>query len=88
MRAVCDRHRGIGADGLLHVTGGGGGADATMHLHNADGSTAEISGNGIACVAQAVVLDGWVTGDLVRVATDAGVRAWAWRPPPGPGPTA
>lgn len=54
-RRVCDRHRGIGADGLIRVTRGGGDADLTMELRNADGGEAEISGNGIRCVGLAAV---------------------------------
>ncbi len=77
-RAVCDRHRGVGADGLLHVTAGSAGGeratDVTMKLFNADGGRAEMSGNGISCLAQAVVLEGVVAGPTVTVATDAGVR--------------
>jgi diaminopimelate epimerase len=68
-RAVCDRHTGIGADGLLHVTPG-----PTMALYNADGGRAEMSGNGISCLAQAVVRAGMVDGPTVVVNTDAGVR--------------
>jgi diaminopimelate epimerase len=68
-RAVCDRHTGIGADGLLHVTSG-----LTMRLYNADGGRAEMSGNGISCLAQAVVRAGIVPGPEVVVTTDAGVR--------------
>jgi diaminopimelate epimerase len=68
-RAVCDRHKGIGADGLLHVTAG-----LTMRLYNADGSRAEMSGNGVSCLAQAVVRAGVVDGPKVVVHTDAGVR--------------
>ena len=73
-RAVCDRHRGVGADGLLHVTAGSDGADVTMVLLNADGSRAEMSGNGISCLAQAVVMAQLVSPPDVRVATDAGLR--------------
>jgi diaminopimelate epimerase len=72
-RAVCDRHRGVGADGLLHVTPATE-ADVTMVLYNADGGRAEMSGNGISCLAQAVVRAGVVKGPDVVVATDAGVR--------------
>jgi diaminopimelate epimerase len=68
-RAVCHRHTGIGADGLLHVTAG-----PTMRLYNADGGRAEMSGNGISCLAQAVVQAGVVPGPRVVVNTDAGVR--------------
>ena len=73
-RAVCDRHRGIGADGLLHLTPGTDGADVTMVLLNADGGRAEMSGNGIGCLVQAAVLAGMASGPSVTVATDAGIR--------------
>ena len=69
-RAVCDRHRGVGADGLIRVT-----ADPlTMELYNADGSRAETSGNGLRCVARAVVDGGMADGPELRVHTDAGPR--------------
>ena len=54
-RAVCDRHRGIGADGLILYRRTPAGA--TMKLLNADGSAAEVSGNGVRCLA-ALVADG------------------------------
>lgn len=73
-RSLCDRHRGIGADGLLHVTTGLGDADVTMVLYNADGSRAEMSGNGVRCLGQAVLQAGVVEGPRIRVATDAGLR--------------
>lgn len=44
--ALCDRFTGVGADGLLILGPGVDGADATMTLYNADGSLAEMSGNG------------------------------------------
>lgn len=72
--ALCDRHTGIGADGVLRVTAGTDGADVTMRLLNADGSVAEMSGNGIRCLAQAVFQAGLVTPPVLRVATDAGPR--------------
>jgi diaminopimelate epimerase len=50
-RLLCDRHRGIGADGLIVVSAGAGGGDCTMTLFNADGGVAEMSGNGIRCLA-------------------------------------
>ena len=74
-RAVCDRHRGVGADGLLRCGPGRDGADVSMMLLNADGSRAEMSGNGISCLAQAAVLAGFAAPPLVTVATDAGLRA-------------
>jgi len=53
-RALCDRHKGIGADGLIlyRLTEKG----AAMRLLNADGSDAEVSGNGVRCLA-AIVLE-------------------------------
>jgi diaminopimelate epimerase len=49
-RRLCDRHRGIGADGVEWLFPDGE-ADARAQLFNADGSEAEISGNGTRCVA-------------------------------------
>jgi diaminopimelate epimerase len=56
VREICDRHTGIGADGLVLGLPGVEDADLTMLLHNADGSAAEMSGNGIRCLAQAHAL--------------------------------
>lgn len=70
--ALCERRTGIGADGLLVGTPADGYA-ARMTLFNADGSLAEMSGNGIRCFAQAVAAR---RGDLgpQRILTDAGDR--------------
>ena len=68
-RRLCDRRRGVGADGLIRV-----GPGVTMELLNADGSRAEISGNGIRCLVQAVAMDRGVDALDVDVATDGGVR--------------
>jgi diaminopimelate epimerase len=73
-RRVCDRRRGIGADGLLVAHPGADGADITMELRNADGSRAEMSGNGVRCFAQAVWDAGVSSRDDLVVATDAGAR--------------
>ena len=73
-RRWCHRTRGIGADGLIFATPAtSSDTDLTMTLFNADGSEAEISGNGIRCLAQAARLAGH-TGDEVAVATAGGVR--------------
>lgn len=71
-RQVCDRRTGIGADGLLIAETAEGYA-ASMVLYNADGSRAEMSGNGIRCFAQALAS---IRGDLSpqRILTDAGDR--------------
>lgn len=74
-RAVCDRHCGVGADGVIAVRiADTAAADYRMTVWNADGSRAEMSGNGLRCVAGYIrrVL-GWEKATL-RVMTDAGVR--------------
>ncbi len=48
-RAACERHRGIGADGLIVFRPTPRGA--SMQLLNADGSHSEVSGNGVRCLA-------------------------------------
>lgn len=73
-RAVCNRHLGVGADGLIRVTAGTNGADLTMQLLNSDGSPAEMSGNGMRCLAQAVVMGDVVSGSEFTVATPGGNR--------------
>ena len=51
---LCDRHRGVGADGLLAVepAGAGAGADFRMRYYNSDGGEAEMCGNGARCFAR------------------------------------
>lgn len=71
---VCDRHRGIGADGLIMLLPGRNGADCTMRLYNADGGRAEMSGNGIRCLAWVAVHEGLGDGKRLIVDTDAGRR--------------
>ena len=70
-RRLCDRRRGIGADGLMVATEGDGAV--RMVLFNADGSRAEISGNGIRCFAQAIAMRRGSYEPLL-VLTDAGER--------------
>lgn len=73
---LCERRRGVGADGLiLAVTAPPDGSDVGMVLHNADGSRAEMSGNGIRCLVQAWAHRAGRREGTVKVATDAGVRA-------------
>jgi diaminopimelate epimerase len=51
VRALCDRHRGLGADGVLSILKSSR-APAAMVVHNADGSIAEMCGNGLRCVVK------------------------------------
>ena len=46
---ICDRHRGVGADGLLAVEPARGDADFRFRYYNADGGEAEMCGNGARC---------------------------------------
>lgn len=72
---VCDRHRGVGADGVLLVGRGQGGAVASMVVLNADGSRPEMCGNGLRCVARYLVDEGrQPAGVDFDVTTDSGAR--------------
>lgn len=79
-RALCHRTRGVGADGLIRVGAGFEGAAVTMELRNADGSRAETSGNGLRCLAQAVLDAGVVPGPELTVQTAVGLRHLTARP--------
>jgi len=70
-KAICERTTGVGADGLLLATVG---SAVSMALYNADGSTAEMSGNGIRCLAAAVRRATAGTWDTLDVETEAGTR--------------
>lgn len=72
-RELCDRHRGIGADGLITYADGPRGA--RMALLNADGSYSEVSGNGVRCLAAWLARTrGLKPGQSVDVETDAGIK--------------
>jgi diaminopimelate epimerase len=71
---LCDRHRGIGADGLLVLWRSFRGGDCSMDLYNADGSPAEMSGNGIRCLAWVANRAGLGDGKRLTVDTTAGRR--------------
>jgi diaminopimelate epimerase len=63
-RELCDRHFGIGGDGLLFVETGRG-ADALMRVFNPDGSEAEMCGNGIRCVGKYLYETGTQKKELI-----------------------
>jgi diaminopimelate epimerase len=72
-RALCDRHSGIGADGLIFYALRELGA--SMRLLNADGSPSELSGNGLRCLAALVTFEQEVQpGTSIVVETGAGVK--------------
>jgi len=86
---ICDRHRGIGADGVIRAVRSRSiaeGADSLaedsaaewfMDYHNSDGSSAEMCGNGIRVYARYLIEKGYVElehGDTLSIGTLAGVR--------------
>lgn len=74
-RMLCDRHTGVGADGLILGRRLRGDVALSFTLWNADGSEAEMSGNGMRCLAHAALDAGWVPeGVPFGVATAAGRR--------------
>ena len=73
-RRVSDRHFGIGADGLILILPSQV-ADARMWMFNADGSEAEMCGNGIRCVAKYVYDHGICRQETLRIETAAGIRS-------------
>ncbi len=80
--ALCDRHFGIGADGVLRVVrsdavagdADGQAAEWFMDYRNADGSIAEMCGNGVRVFARYLIEEGLVHGPEIAVATRAGIR--------------
>ncbi len=73
-RAICDRHYGAGADGLIVVLPSER-ADVRMRLFNADGSEAEVSGNGIRCLVKYAIERGLAepAGGRLRIEAIHGV---------------
>lgn len=73
-RWMCDRRRGIGADGVLSLLPSKAGV-ARMVVHNADGSIAEMCGNGLRCAVKYLVDHSGERPDRINVETGAGVLA-------------
>ncbi len=73
LRRLCDRHRGVGADGVLIETFAGPDADAGVRVFNPDGSEAETSGNGLRIFARYLHDRGRAGGADLRLRTRAGV---------------
>jgi diaminopimelate epimerase len=69
-REMCDRHYGVGADGLVVVLPSEK-ADVRMRLFNADGSEAEVSGNGVRCLVKYAVERGLSEAESGRVSIEA-----------------
>ncbi len=70
----CDRHFGIGADGVIFALPGQAGSDYTMRIYNSDGSEPEMCGNGIRCLARFIAdLEGHTTPRAYQIYTLAGM---------------
>ena len=72
VQAVCDRHRGIGADGILWLEESKR-ADFRMIISNADGSQPEMCGNGLRCFARYLYDQGYTSDLSFAIETDRGV---------------
>lgn len=71
--SLCDRHRGVGADGVIRIASSSEG-DFFMDYWNADGNVAEMCGNGIRCLAKYVFDRGLTSKTELKVDTRAGVK--------------
>jgi diaminopimelate epimerase len=73
-KAISDRHRGVGADGLILICPSQM-ADARMRMFNADGSEAQMCGNGIRCVAKYLYDHGIARKRSLQIETASGIRS-------------
>jgi diaminopimelate epimerase len=76
VRAICDRHGGLGADGVIRVAPAAPGSASSfvMDYRNADGSLAEMCGNGARLFARYLVDAGWAAAGRLLFETRGGVR--------------
>lgn len=80
-RMLCQRHTGIGADGIIFYqpTAGDSEADVSALIYNADGSRAEMSGNGTRCLAAYLIHAGAVSNRSLRIRTVSGIKSFTLR---------
>ena len=71
---VSDRHKGIGADGLVMICPSDV-ADAKMRMFNADGSEGNMCGNAIRCVTKYLFDNGYVDKDNITIETKSGIKS-------------
>jgi diaminopimelate epimerase len=69
---ICDRHTGVGSDGILELVPPPAGFDAAVRIYNPDGSEAEKSGNGVRIFAKFCLDRGYVSGTSVKIHTLGG----------------
>ena len=76
VRAICDRHAGLGADGMIRIAPAPPASDAAfvMDYRNADGSFAQMCGNGARVFARFLVDDGWAAPGRLLFSTRGGLR--------------
>ena len=74
VQGLCDRRFGIGGDGVIRVAPGSSETDFFMDYSNADGSIAEMCGNGIRCLAAFARDEGLTEATRLRVDTRAGLK--------------
>jgi diaminopimelate epimerase len=76
---LCDRHRGVGADGVVFYqpTISDSEAETAAIIINADGSRAEVSGNGLRCLAAHLNATGAHPGETLRIRTVVGIRTYS-----------
>ena len=72
-KKVCDRHFGVGADGMIFCSESDI-ADVRMNFYNADGTRAEMCGNGIRCFAKFLYDNEIIKKDELTIETDAGIK--------------
>lgn len=72
VRQLCDRHRGLGADGVIRVVGEASEEQFFMDYRNADGSVAEMCGNGARVFVRALLHWGLWQGQVIRFRTRGG----------------
>ncbi len=80
-RVISDRHFGVGADGLILICPSDK-ADARMRMFNADGSEAEMCGNGIRCVAKFLHDHGLARKPVLKIDTGRGILTLELEVPP------
>jgi diaminopimelate epimerase len=71
---LCNRHFGIGADGLILIEKGQNGGDFFMNYYNSDGSTAEMCGNGTRCTAHFAMDLLNFPGKILKLETRSGIK--------------
>ena len=72
--SLCDRHFGIGSDGVIFVIDPKGSNDAKMIIYNSDNSEAEMCGNGIRCLIEYLNNESTIKKDSFKIETKSGLK--------------